>query len=306
MPAFRQCADINRELLESLPVKLSQTGLFRNVTTEELGENVRPFRPRFELWSDGATKRRWIYVPPGTQIDTSDPDQWRFPAGTKLWKEFVSDGVRVETRLLFKHGPSDGDWTPIAYVWSGGEAWAKPEGEEDARGTSHDVPSAAQCIGCHGGTRSGVLGFSAIQLPMSGEGENLGIDALQRERLLTHALPHDNELPGDATTQAALGYLHANCSHCHNSSRPRREGPRCFDPENSLDFMLRLRDLGRPEETATYRTGIGDAVRPGSPTNSPVIIRSQSRDPWWRMPALGTEEIDHQGTAVLKKWIEGL
>lgn len=305
-PGFRECAEIDRHLLDGLPVRLSQTGLFRNMTTEELGPNVYPFRPRFELWSDGAAKRRWIYLPPGTQIDTSDPDQWRFPAGTKLWKEFVRDGVRIETRLLFKHGSSVGDWTPVAYLWSEREAWAQPEGEDNALGTSHDVPSAAECRGCHGGTRNGVLGFSAIQLPMFGAGENLGLNGLQQQGLLTLSLPRDNELPGDARARKALGYLHANCSHCHNSLRPQRDGARCFDPESSLDFMLRLDDLERLSNTATYRTSIGDAVLPGDPARSPVMIRVKSRDPWWGMPALGSEEIDVRGNTVLEQWIRDL
>lgn len=305
-PAFRQCADIDQGLLDRLPDRLSHTGLYRNLATEELATHVRPFRPRFELWTDGATKRRWIYLPPGTQIDTSDPDQWRFPEGTKIWKEFVSDGVRVETRLLFKHGPRVGDWTPVAYVWRGGDAWATPEGAIDARGTSHDVPSAAECTGCHGGTRSGVLGFTAIQLPVSGNDESIGVDALRRSRRFTDPIPRENELPGDAATRAALGYLHANCSHCHNGSRPQRDGPRCFDPQNPLDFMLRLEDLERPESTATYRTAIGNVILPGDSASSDLMVRIRSRDPWWGMPALGSEEVDQRGLALLRQWIDGL
>ena len=44
---------------------------------------------------DRAAKRRWIQLPEGATIDTSDMDYWQFPVGTKLWKEFVRDGVRV-------------------------------------------------------------------------------------------------------------------------------------------------------------------------------------------------------------------
>ena len=45
-------------------------------------------------------------VPEGEQIDTSDMNEWRFPAGTKLFKE-LRDGVRVETRLMLKTGAGD-------------------------------------------------------------------------------------------------------------------------------------------------------------------------------------------------------
>ena len=50
------------------------------------------YAPKFQLWSDSATKKRWIYLPPGSQIDTSDMDFWKFPVGTKVWKEFSAVG----------------------------------------------------------------------------------------------------------------------------------------------------------------------------------------------------------------------
>src|SRR5690606_34275934 len=97
-----------RGLPEGLPKRLSETGLYRDIRKGELAEGVRFYVPRFELWTDGAEKRRWIALPPGTRIDTSDMEDWQFPVGTKLWKEFVRDGVRVETRLLQKTGPGAG------------------------------------------------------------------------------------------------------------------------------------------------------------------------------------------------------
>ena len=57
------------------------------------------FSPQYPLWSDGAAKRRWISLPPGTAIDASRPDAWEFPRGTRLWKEFSLDRP-VETRFI--------------------------------------------------------------------------------------------------------------------------------------------------------------------------------------------------------------
>ena len=37
------------------------------------------FAPQYPLWTDGAAKRRWISLPPGTAIDASDPENWVFP-----------------------------------------------------------------------------------------------------------------------------------------------------------------------------------------------------------------------------------
>jgi hypothetical protein len=291
-------------LLDAIPEQLSETGLFADVVMDTVADGVRSYKPRFELWSDGATKRRWMFVPPGTAIDTSDPDNWNFPAGTKIWKEFTRDGVRVETRLLFKHGEASDAWTPVAYVWrSSDEAWSTPDGEEDALGTSHDVPSASQCVGCHGGARSGVLGVSAIQLPHQGEAGHEGLDSLADAGWLTTPIASSNELPGDPATREALGYLHANCAHCHNQERPERDGPRCFDPESPIDFRLRLDALGATEATAVYRTAVGEVIDAGDPTDSDVIERMRSRSAWSGMPPLGSEVVDEQGVSIVETWI---
>src|SRR5262245_45194627 len=90
---FRLCDPVDLAAVGELPERLSATGLFAAQPAESLAPGVRSFRPRFELWSDGASKRRWIWLPPGTQIDTSDMDAWQLPVGTKLWKEFTRDGV---------------------------------------------------------------------------------------------------------------------------------------------------------------------------------------------------------------------
>lgn len=302
-PEFRDCPAIEPTLLAELPDRLSATGLFADMATETLAPGVQPFTPRFPLWSDAATKRRWIYLP--APIDTSDPDAWNFPVGTKLWKEFTSDGVRVETRMLVKQGAEPDAWTPIAYVWTDGDAVATPAGAVDARGTHHDVPSAASCVGCHGGTPSGILGFSAIQLPAHGAPGELGLAELRTANLITRDVPA-TEIPGDATTRAALGYLHANCSHCHNQVRPHRDGPRCFDPQRSFSFMLRTDELATPAATATYRTAIGEVISAGDPDGSEVVDRIRSRDSRFGMPALGSEVVDETGVALLIEWIHAL
>src|SRR5262245_41272255 len=80
------------------PARLSQTGLYADIGAKALSPDVRGFNPQYPLWSDGLQKSRWIHLPPGTKIDTSDPDRFIFPRGTKLWKEFRANGRLVETR----------------------------------------------------------------------------------------------------------------------------------------------------------------------------------------------------------------
>jgi hypothetical protein len=324
---YDSCPVPTESELDALPDRLSEAGLFGAGSTaanEVLGDGVVAFEPAFALWSDGADKRRWIALPEGKKIDTSDVDAWNFPVGTKLWKEFVRDGVRVETRMITR--VSDGDdvnaWVAAAYVWNDAQddATLAADGQDDAHGTKHDVPSASQCLGCHDGRASFVLGFSAVQLANVDDDAPLTLadavalemftdaDALTRERLA---------VPGDARARTALGYLHANCSHCHNQERPERE-LRCFDPQNQLDMLLTKSALG-PDAAVTDTHAFTTMVEPehgaamlraGAPDDSPALHLMERRgeggiDPE-QMPPLGTERVDDDGVAAVRAWVESL
>src|SRR5262245_1808413 len=82
------------------PALLSQTGLYTPGTARAVDPQNLTFSPQYPLWTDGAHKRRWIRLPAGSFIDASQPDAWRFPVGTRLWKEFSFDGKPVETRMI--------------------------------------------------------------------------------------------------------------------------------------------------------------------------------------------------------------
>ena len=172
------------------PATLAETGLFSDAATETLADGVQAYAPRWELWSDTATKGRWFQLPDGETIDTSDPDGWVFPVGTRAWKEFSRDGVRVETRLMEKVGPGDydGEWRMVAYVWDDAqsEAMAAPGGAPDASGTDHDVPDANACNACHAGAADILLGISALQLAHADGGMTL--DSLSADGSLSDAV----------------------------------------------------------------------------------------------------------------------
>lgn len=306
--AFDECAPLTSADQMALPALLSQTGLFAP-GSQEIAADVHPYAPAFELWSDGAVKRRWIALPPGGVIDTSDMDDWRFPRGTRLWKEFTRDGVRVETRFLLKTGAGDADWVGAAYLWSGGEASLAIAGAADALGTKHDVPAADRCFGCHAGRRSRVLGFSAVQLANSSG--PLGLRAAFDQKLLSTAPPGLLALPGSGLEPRVLGLFYANCAHCHNPQRPASLGPRCFDPENDIDLSLSVSALGSFAQTGLARTVIGRYVKPGEASGSKLFSLYTHRGPPGlfgpsQMPPLATEEVDPAGADLLRRWIEAL
>ena len=125
------------------------------------------FSPQYPLWSDGAAKSRWLHIPKGRFIDGSDPDEWKFPVGTKLWKEFAF-GARAETRFIER---TRSGWQFATYIWNDDESDAvlAPEGGIKQSvpiqdGIRHAIPSRVDCRVCHEAGPVRVLGVTALQL----------------------------------------------------------------------------------------------------------------------------------------------
>lgn len=303
---------------EIAPETLGATGLYADIAAKTIAPYVQPFAPQYELWSDGATKARWIYLPECEGvIDTSDENDWSFPVGTRLWKEFSVGGARIETRLIERIGPGPQDFIFTAYLWDAGETEATrvPGGRVDALGTGHDVPSEDTCHRCHGshgkggGRPSRALGFSAVQLGHDGAGVTLG--ALAAAGLVTDPPSATSyAAPGDAIEGAALGYLHANCGHCHNSTADRV-------PQIDLNLWLDT-SVTTVETSAAYLTTVGvpntifndpsvsARIAPGDFQESSVWFRMSQRNNNAQMPAVGTEAVDPQGMAAIEAWIGSL
>jgi hypothetical protein len=295
------------------PERLSQTGLYADVESRSLAAGIIPFAPRYALWSDGAEKTRYLLLPEGGRIDTSDMDAWRFPVGTKVWKEFRLDGRLVETRLLEKRrDPDDGGWFQMAYAWQDDErdATAVRTGVRDVRGTGYEIPSQKQCGACHYKGEKPLIGVSALQLSIDASGaESPAMKALRQAGALSAPPTRSYAPPGDATVKAALGYLHANCSHCHDSRSAAAADVKVF-------MELRVDDA-TPEATAAYRSLVGQPIHhfpdvgleglvvPGKPDESLVYYRMGRRDDA-QMPPLATHKVDDEGLAAIAAWITAL
>jgi len=118
--------------------------------------------------------------------------------------------------------------------------------------------------------------------------------------------PSPISLPGTEVDRAALGYLHANCGHCHNQDRPANAGARCYDPENELDFWLRVDRLEQVSDTPAYQSGRGLAFEAGRPNDSRMLELMSDRGFLRQMPPLGTERVDDKGVHAVTSWISTL
>lgn len=291
-------------------------GLYVDGSCTDLAEGVRAFHPRNALWSDGFEKDRYVYLPPGTQIDTSDPDRWGFPIGTRLYKTFSIDGRHIETRLLEKVAAerSPYSWRMVSYLWADDQqsvSEVSAFGALDVAGTDHDIPSIGECIRCHSVAQDdGADGFSAIQLAHDEGGVTLA--TLNDEGWLSDPIAvADARLPGEPTEQAALGYLHANCGNCHG-------GP---SPEHGLDFWVRVGTTD-VASTPTFRTAVcgcsvwtrtldtGELadlrIAPHHPDLSVALVRMQSRVAMDQMPPIGSNTVDDVGVGIVSAWVATL
>ncbi|HUS28427.1 MAG TPA: hypothetical protein VMZ53_07960 [Kofleriaceae bacterium] len=305
------------------PLTLADTGLCLDAGCTQISTDVYAFQPQFQLWSDAATKKRWIYLPPGTQINTANMDFWEFPVGTKLWKEFTRDNVRVETRLVMRIGNAGmpSDWFYVPYVWNASQdaTTAQTAGVQNANGTQHDVPSRFDCKSCHENVKpTRILGFSAIQLDWDNpDAAQLDLKELVAKNLLTNppAAPSTVgapyfPLPGTTYEPPALGYLHANCGHCHNPT----SGNYGATP---MELRLTVATLGALSTTPAYTTAVNcntnvggttatKIIVAGQPSMSAMIERFESTNPTVHMPQKGSEVMDPTGDTTLKTWITNI
>jgi hypothetical protein len=299
------------------PIDLACTGLYSDASTGEISPAVSEYAPAFSLWADGATKRRFIQLPPGGTIDTRDMDHWVFPNGTRLWKEFSLEGRKVETRYLEKK--SDGTWFRTVYAWNAdhSDAGEVTTGIKNVDGSGYDIPAQAECALCHDGAPGGVLGFEAVGLSAQGA-TGLTLTELVQRGLVTDAPAAPIVVPGTPTEAAALGWLHANCGNaCHNASAG------AMARGTQLWMRLGVSQLPSVEATDTYRTAVNvvsgfqpiagetfDRIAPGDVARSAIVYRASRRDTpqsqGVQMPPLGTNLVDAEGVALLDTWVQGM
>jgi hypothetical protein len=310
------------------PRLLSQTELYAGHAPDVDPRNL-PYSPQYPLWTDGAAKSRWVFLPPGTRIDDRDVDAWVVPPGTKFWKEFSFGGRKVETRLIWR--ATAARWVFATYLWNGEQTdavLASPDGVpgyyEIAPGRRHTIPGVSDCRNCHEDERSPLLGFNALQLstdrdPLAPHAEPLKPGMATLRTLLDRGLlyPPRKELlenpprihSATPRGRAVLGYFASNCGSCH-----RTMGSLAL---LGLDFfhLASARDEAAEPGFATTvgrtgKWGIPDLVagetrriEPGAPEKSSVFYRMNSRRASSQMPPLGTVLVDQDAVDLLERWI---
>lgn len=314
-----ECQEQVEASLDGLPVDLACTGLFAEGSSTKLADGVQSFAPAYPLWSDNAGKARWVSLPRGQKIDSSDQSHWRFPLNTKFWKQFDANGARVETRLFQKVRADR--WVSATYVWdeSGTHATREDGGRDLMRnGVSYRVPAKSLCDDCHDGNPESVLGFEAVSLGLPGADQTgLTLKKLVDQNLLTHPPARTQLTIGDDGTGKAadvLGWLHVNCGvSCHNETvnaeaevtgLRMKLDPALLDGRASNNFQTFTLLINTPAVTNQWNKQ--KRVVPGMPDKSllyKLITTRTGMDGNKQMPPLATRKVDDKNAAKVRDWI---
>jgi hypothetical protein len=299
------------------PTNLVCTGLFADITSKLVAPGVEAYAPAVPLWSDGAEKQRWIELPPDTTIDNSDPSEWMFPIGTKVWKEFSRAGRRVETRLW--HKVDTNYWVDATYAWNADETAATRSAGGDFTlpdGSSYHIPTPDECQDCHRGRTDRILGFEQTLLGLAGAtGYNL--ERLSAEGRLSNPPAATTLTIGDdgtALAAPALAWLHVNCgTTCHNRNSNAmawstglfmRLDPTELDARavNAFDTLTTTIGVAAVTPAWSGRTRIAA----GDPAHSLLYDLITHRGTGQQMPPIATNVVDEADVPLVEAWITEL
>lgn len=318
-----------------LPSKLSETGLFADVRTLHPVTSLVAYDVISPLWSDRATKSRWIGLPKVHKIGGEWNGPWKFPVGTVFVKHFdlplderdASNSEkqrRLETRVLVCD--DQGSVYGASYRWNEDATDAHIVDDSqtetipytDATGKSREqewfYPGRFECITCHNPMANHVLGFTAKQLNRDisvgwrkqNQLERFAQAGMFDMRLEDQQLAEMPRLaaiddPHATVEHRVRSYLDSNCSHCH---RPHTNSGR-WDGRFERD----LASLRMIDEVAIFHKiadPLAKVVRAGDLEHSYMWKRMTSNNPIMRMPPLGRNVVDEKAADLVAEWIKSL
>ncbi|TAD81024.1 MAG: hypothetical protein EAY70_05235 [Sphingomonadales bacterium] len=293
------------------PARLSDFGFFADGARQIPAAGVEAYALNTPLWSDGADKLRFVYLPEGTQLAADGAGLLRFPVGSAIIKTFAfgegADHRLIETRVLLHR--ADG-WVALPYRWNAEQTEATlalaggridlvtPAGEA----ISYAIPNKNQCKSCHGKDGQVIpIGPKARNLPGEWLEQMVGRGVLDHVPQGADSLPDWRTNATGPAEPLARAYLDINCAHCHQPGGGASNSGLDLRWEQSDAHAIGI--MKRPVAAGRGAGGHEFSVLPGAPDASILLYRMDSAEPGIAMPELGKASIDRQGVAVVRRWI---
>ena len=327
---------LERQTAPAPPATLSATGAFSNLSNLTPAPGVLPFTVNAPLWSDAASKQRWIAVPNNGAPYGADERvtfranaEWDYPVGTVTIKHFEltnSDASgsavrRLETRFMVK--ARDATWYGITYRWrpDGSDADLLPDGLTETvavttpgggtRQQTWTYPSRSDCLQCHNTASTQVLGLRTWQLngTLLYPGDSAPVNQLTKwgQLGLFDSAPTATQITGFLKTASLASnavsvetrvrsYLDSNCAHCHRPGGAQAQ----FDAR----FNTPLAQQGLINAVPMNPLGIANArlIAPGAVERSLLHWR-MTLTGTNQMPPLGRHLVDTDFVQDLERWI---
>ena len=314
--------------------QFSDYGLFEgSITDFQPAKGVHLYRPANELFTDYATKLRFIKIPREEKIAWNTKGEFDFPLHTLLVKHFLypdaaqpSDGSlqMMESRILHL---SEGGWEAFTYVWNeeGTEAFLNQVGDFKSVSYTHvdgrhltieyAVPNKNECKNCHQrdnemlpiGPTPDHLNFSWTANGISQLEHWVSLGILDQPPSDWKDLSPSvvwNEPKTGSIQQRALAYLEANCGHCHHPNGSAHTSG-LFLQQDQKD--PRRWGIGKPPVAAGKGSGNRKySIEPGHPEGSILLYRMTTNEPGEMMPELGRSVVHEEGIQLIRNWIKTL
>ena len=289
---------------------------------------VIPYEPISSLFVDYAHKKRFIWMPQGTQANyVNDYSTLDFPVGTILIKNFYYEHVQpqnttriLETRLMLRQ--SNG-WQFANYIWNDEQTEASLDltgrnipvewiENGETKNVTYRVPSAAECYTCHKyGDASSPIGPKPQNLDKSYPYTS-GVQN-QLIKLIDFGYLHDN-LPSTINsvvnwedTSQPIGlrvrsYVDINCAHCHFDDGHCDYRPMRFAFYENEDLI----NMGVCVQPEDLFNGLNLIIAPQDPNRSMLYYRISSTQQEERMPLLGRTLVHQEAVNMIEEWINSL
>ncbi|EJL71096.1 hypothetical protein [Chryseobacterium populi] len=323
--------DINAVPYTKLSTYSFFTGELKNLTPSS---KVIPYEPASSLFTDYASKKRFVWMPEGTKATyDADDKTLNFPVGTVLIKSFYYTTIQpnnttkiIETRLMIRKSSG---WIFAEYLWNDDQTEANLiTGTDFTSGSSKNItfkkennnvittdyriPSESECFACHKLNNKPVpIGVKPQNLntgyPYSGGIKNQlqklvdeGYLVSYPSNIVSTVNYRDTSKPVDIRLRS---YLDINCAHCH------QQNARCDYRAIRLSFS-QTADLANMGVCVNADEPIDQSlekiITPGNHNKSVMNFRLNSVDESNRMPLLGRTVVHDEGVALLQQWINSL